>query len=95
MIFDSSLSHTAAPQACTLAGEQGVTSSPALLPAVGAVPQHRSEPLTDESREEAIQLAGRLFLKHWARYEATSCLAAKGDADRALRLQNLLIAGRK
>jgi hypothetical protein len=58
---------------------------------VGAV---RHEPLTDETREEAIQLAGRLFLRYWARWEQTGDFGAKGDADRALRLQNLLIAGR-
>lgn len=67
-----------------------VTNSETLTLSVGAVPH---DPLTDESREEAIQLAGRLFLKHMDRLNSGD-KAALGDARRALRLQNLLIAGR-
>lgn len=57
---------------------------------VGAVRQG----LTDDEREAAIKRAGAAMQKHYARYAETGCFAARGDADRALRLMELLIASR-
>lgn len=50
--------------------------------------------LTDEQREAAILKAGELIQKYMAQYEETGCFAAHADAERALRLQTLLIKGR-
>lgn len=58
---------------------------------VGHPAHHR---LTDSERENAIHKAGDLFLRYWAKWEATGDFQYRGDADRALRLQSLLIQGR-
>lgn len=50
--------------------------------------------LTDEQRESAIKRAGALIEHYMAKYEATSDLQYRGDADRALRMMEILIAGR-
>lgn len=52
------------------------------------------QPLTDEAREQAIVRAGKAVEKHMATWERDHCFAARGDADRALRLMEQLIAGR-
>lgn len=89
--FDSSLAHRTESPDAIVNDARPVCRQVSEVSAVSAV---RHEPLTDESREEAIHLAGRLFLRYWARWEEVGCFAARGDAERALRLQNLLIAGR-
>jgi hypothetical protein len=94
VFFDSSLAHRTESPDAILPSAQPECRQVSDVSDVGADLQRRSEPLTDASREEAIQLAGRLFLKHWALWEATGCFAARGDADRALMLQNRLIVGR-
>jgi len=53
---------------------------------------HRS--LSDADREAAIVFAGKAIEKYMADWEAHGCFAARGDADRARRLMELLIAGR-
>jgi len=53
---------------------------------------HRS--LSDADREIAIVFAGKAIEKYMADWEAHGCFAAHGDADRARRLMELLIAGR-
>jgi len=50
--------------------------------------------LTDEAREVAIVFAGKAIERYMATWQAEGCFAAKGDADRARRLMELLIAGR-
>jgi hypothetical protein len=50
--------------------------------------------MTDSDREQAIVRAGKAMEKHMATYERTGCFSARGDADRARRLMELLIAGR-
>lgn len=93
-LFDSSLAHVTDSPDAILPIAQPEYRKTAPVTGVGADLQRASEPLTDAGREEAIQLAGRLFLRYWAKWEATSDFQYRGDADRALRLQNLLIAGR-
>jgi hypothetical protein len=66
-----------------------VSGSPLLSPVVG-----HGLPLSDAAREAAIHKAGDLFLRYWAKWEATGDFQYRGDADRALRLQSLLIQGR-
>ena len=51
-------------------------------------------PMTDAEREDAILRAGKAIEKHMATYASTSCLSARGDADRARLLMQALIAGR-
>ena len=50
--------------------------------------------MTDSEREGAIKRAGAAVEKHMADWERFGDFAARGDADRALRLMKLLIAGR-
>lgn len=50
--------------------------------------------MTDMQREEAIKRAGLAVVRHMGEWERTGCFAARGDADRARRLMELLIAGR-
>lgn len=52
------------------------------------------EPLSDDSREEAIRRAGRAMEAHYFRWCCTGNFADKGDADRARLLMERLIAGR-
>jgi hypothetical protein len=52
------------------------------------------KPLTDETREEAISRCARAVERHMAEFARSGCFAARGDADRARRLMELLIAGR-
>lgn len=51
--------------------------------------------LTEEERETAILRAQAAAASHEAKWISTGCFAAKGDADRARRLELLLIAGRR
>lgn len=94
VFFDSSLAHRTESPDAIVTDAQPVCRQVSDVSAVGQDRLSHSVPLDDTTREEAIQLAGRLFLKHWARWEATGCFAARGDADRALMLQNRLIVGR-
>lgn len=50
--------------------------------------------LTDSQREAAIHRAGDLFLHYMAKWDKTGDFQYRGDADRALRLQSILIQGR-
>ena len=50
--------------------------------------------ITDDEREAAIKQAGDLVEHYMAKYESTSDLQYRGDADRALRMMEILIAGR-
>lgn len=54
----------------------------------------QTTPMADDDREEAIQRAAKAMEHHMAIYASTSCLAARGDADRARLLMQALIAGR-
>lgn len=51
--------------------------------------------MTDEEWKAAVARAQAAWAKHNYIWMLTGCFAAKGDADRAKRLEKLLIAGRK
>jgi hypothetical protein len=55
---------------------------------------HVGQGLTDSQREAAIQRAAALIEKYMGIWKAEGCFAARGDADRARRLMELLIKGR-
>jgi hypothetical protein len=57
---------------------------------VGTVPHV----LTAEEREAAIKRSGELIVHYMNLWEKTSDFQYRGDADRARRLQNLLIEAR-
>lgn len=50
--------------------------------------------ISDADREAAIKRAAAAMEKHYAEWLVSGCFAAKGDADRAMRLMYLLIQGR-
>ena len=64
---------------------------PGFMPSDFVVSESR---LSDADREIAIQRAGAAVEKHMAKWRETGCFAARGDADRALRLMGLLVKGR-
>lgn len=72
-------------------------SADSVNPSADADTSRRTEltrPFSDDDREAAIKRAGAALEKHMAQWEETGCFAARGDADRARRLMELLIAGR-
>lgn len=50
--------------------------------------------MTDEEREAAIVRAGEAMVRYMGVWHEEGCFAARGDAHRARRLMELLIAGR-
>lgn len=90
------MQHT--PQSLAQAG----TNYPSANDAAPVVARHTSNStpdvgesrLSDSQREEAIARAGQAIERHMAIYARESCLAARGDADRARLCMERLIAGR-
>lgn len=83
----AALAQAVQPATCTLPAAEPATFRPAPTGEVG-------QPLDDEAREDAIVRAGQLMEKRYADFARTGCLAALGDAHRAMLMQRELVQGR-